>query len=419
MGARSSYAWQLVKVFVPVLLLHVVGFGVFFAFVAPAHLQLGSAVFGVGIAVTAYVLGVKHAFDADHIAAIDNTTRKLVDLRKPAAGVGLFFSLGHSTVVFLMAVLLAGGVSWAVGLTSDGSGVRNALGVFGTAISGGFLILIGLINAVSFVGIWRVWRRTKVAPLDEAELERQLASRGLVNRLVQPLVRSVDRPRKMYLVGFLFGLGFDTASEIALLVLAGTGAATGLPWYAVLCLPLIFAAGMSLFDTMDSAVMVKAYSWATVNPVRKVYYSLTVTGISVMVAVVIGGIELVGLLDEKLGLHDPVTDWVAGIELENVGYVVVGTLVVAWLASTAYWKLGRVEERWGRPAAARSGPGGEHGAALAPRAPPALGPSPVSTLPFGAPSLDLSPRGAAPSAAPEDRLVLDPPVGPIQEQQGR
>lgn len=178
-----------------------------------------------------------------------------------------------------MAVLLAGGVSWAVGLTSDGSGVRNALGVFGTAISGGFLILIGLINAVSFVGIWRVWQRSKVTPLNEEQLEKQLAGRGFVNRMIQPLVKSVDRPRKMYFVGFLFGLGFDTASEIALLVLAGTGAATGLPWYAVLCLPLIFAAGMSLFDTMDSAVMVKAYSWATVNPIRKVYYSLTVTGI--------------------------------------------------------------------------------------------------------------------------------------------
>lgn len=377
MNAKSSYVLQLVKVFVPVVLLHVVGFGVFFAFVAPQHLQLGSAVFGVGIAVTAYVLGVKHAFDADHIAAIDNTTRKLVDLKKPAAGVGLYFSLGHSTVVFLMAVLLAGGVSWAVGLTSDGSGVRNALGVFGTAISGVFLILIGLINAVSFVGIWKVWQRSKVSPLNEDQLEKQLASRGFVNRMVQPLVRSVDRPRKMYLVGFLFGLGFDTASEIALLVLAGTGAATGLPWYAVLCLPLIFAAGMSLFDTMDSAVMVKAYSWATVNPIRKVYYSLTVTGISVMVAVVIGGIELVGLLNEKLGLHDPVTDWVASIELENIGYIVVGTLIAAWLLSTAYWKLGRVEERWGQGAAARSGPGGGDPApVLAPQSlvPPALVP---------------------------------------------
>jgi len=394
MSARSAYAWQLVKVFLPVLLLHVVGFGVFFAFVAPQHLQLGSAVFGVGIAVTAYVLGVKHAFDADHIAAIDNTTRKLVDLKKPAAGVGLFFSLGHSTVVFLMAVLLAGGVSWAVGLTADGSGVRNALGVFGTAISGVFLILIGLINAVSFVGIWKVWQHSKVSPLNEEQLEKQLASRGFVNRLVRPLVRSVDRPRKMYLVGFLFGLGFDTASEIALLVLAGTGAATGLPWYAVLCLPLIFAAGMSLFDTMDSAVMVKAYSWATVNPVRKVYYSLTVTGISVMVAVVIGGIELVGLLNEKLGLHDPVTDWVASIELENVGYIVVGTLVAAWLVSTAYWKLGRVEERWGHPVPALATPGGEAVtpslAAARPSRPPLAQPSDAPLVPPLVPPEDRS-----------------------------
>jgi len=349
-------AVRLVKVFVPVVLLHVLGFGTFFVLVEPQHLQLGTAVFGVGIVITAYVLGVKHAFDADHIAAIDNTTRKLVDLRRPAEGVGLFFSLGHSTVVFLMAALLAAGVGWAAGLTADGSGARNALGVIGLSVSGVFLILIGIINAFSFVGIWRVWRRSLVEPLDEEGLETQLAQRGFINRLVRPLVRSVDRPGKMYLVGFLFGLGFDTASEIALLVLAGTGAATGLPWYAVLCLPLVFAAGMSLFDTLDSSVMVRAYSWASDNTVRRIYYSLTVTGISVLVAVVVGGIEIVALLNQALSLDDPVTGWVAGIELENVGYVVVGTLVAAWLFSTAYWKLGRVEERWGRAAHASGSP---------------------------------------------------------------
>lgn len=348
-SAKASYIRQVVRVFIPVVLLHIAGFGLFFSFVQPQHLQLGSSVFGVGIAITAYVLGVKHAFDADHIAAIDNTTRKLVDQKKPAAGVGLYFSLGHSTVVFLMALMLGIGVSWAVGLTSDGSGVRSALGVFGTMMSGIFLIVIGLINAVAFVGIWRVWRHAKESPLNEVELEEQLANRGLVNRMIKPIVKSVDRPGKMYLVGFLFGLGFDTASEIALLVLAGTGAATGLPWYAVLCLPLIFAAGMSLFDTMDSAVMVKAYSWANINPIRKVYYNLTVTGISVMVAMVIGGIELIGLLNEKLGLHDPVTGWVASIQMANVGYIVVGTLIGVWLLSTAYWKFGRVEAKWGGP----------------------------------------------------------------------
>lgn len=352
---RKSYVLELVKVFLPVLALHIVGFGVFFVLIAPQHLKLGSTVFGVGIAVTAYILGVKHAFDADHIAAIDNTTRKLVDLKRPAAGVGLFFSLGHSTVVFLMAALLAGGVTWAVGLASDGNGIRTALGVFGTLVSGVFLILIGLINAIAFIGIARVWRQSKYGALNQDELERQLDGRGFVSKLIRPLIKSVDRPAKMYVVGFLFGLGFDTASEIALLVLAGTGAATGLPWYAILCLPLIFASGMSLFDTLDSAVMVKAYSWASVNPIRKVYYSLTVTGISVMVAVLIGGIELIGLLNEKLGLHDPLTGWVASIDLENVGYIIVGALVFAWLASTAYWKLGRVEERWSGPRG--SGPG--------------------------------------------------------------
>lgn len=343
---QRSYRTQVTVAFIPVVLIHIVGFGLFFILVEPLHLQLGSSVFGVGIAVVAYVLGIRHAFDADHIAAIDNTTRKLVDLRRPAAGVGLFFSLGHSTVVFLMAALLALGVSWAVGLTDDGNGVRNGLGVFGTAVSGVFLLLIGLINAVAFLGLLKVWRASRDGSLDEGELEKHLQGRGFVSRFIRPVMKSIDRPGKMYLVGFLFGLGFDTASEIALLVLAGTGAATGLPWYAILCLPLIFAAGMSLFDTLDSAIMVKAYGWATINPIRKVYYSLTITGLSVMIAVMIGGIELVGLLNEKLGLSDPLTGWIAGLDLENVGYIIVGTLLVAWLASTAYWKFGKVEERW-------------------------------------------------------------------------
>lgn len=352
MRRPRSYRAQLVRAFLPVVFLHLVGFGVFFVLVAPQHLQLGSAVYGVGVAITAYVLGVKHAFDADHIAAIDNTTRKLVDLKRSAAAVGLYFSLGHSTVVFLMAALLAFGVSWAVGLTDDGNGVRNALGLFGTMVSGVFLIIIGIINAIAFIGIWRVWRASRDGELNDSAFEKHLEGRGFLNRILGPMLRTIDRPGKMYAVGFLFGLGFDTASEIALLVLAGTGAATGLPWYAVLCLPVIFAAGMSLFDTLDSSVMVRAYSWASINPIRKVYYSLTVTGISVMVAVIIGGIELVGLLNEKLGLQDPLTGWVAGIELENIGYIIVGSLVLAWLVSTAYWKLGRVEERWtGRPAA--------------------------------------------------------------------
>ncbi|GAA1496305.1 HoxN/HupN/NixA family nickel/cobalt transporter [Paeniglutamicibacter kerguelensis] len=346
MASPTPCAREVIRVFIPVVLLHVLGLGTFFVVIYPQHIQWGSSIFGVGVAVTAYILGVKHAFDADHIAAIDNTTRKLVDMKMPAAGVGLYFSLGHSTVVFLMAAMLALGVSWAVGLAADGNGIRTALGVFGTLVSGVFLILIGLINAVSFFGILRVWRRARTGTLNEKELERQLDGRGFINRLLRPLVKSVDRPAKMYGVGFLFGLGFDTASEIALLLLAGTGVAGGLPWYAVLCLPLIFAAGMSLFDTLDSAVMVKAYSWAAINPVRKVYYSLTVTGISVMVAVVIGGVELIGLLNEKLGLSDPFTLWIAGFDLESIGYLVVGVLAAAWLGSTAFWKWGRVEERW-------------------------------------------------------------------------
>jgi len=357
MKATRSYAGQAVTAFIPALLIHVIGFGVFFLLVEPQNLELGSAVFGIGVAATAYILGVKHAFDADHIAAIDNTTRKLVDLKRPAVGVGLFFSLGHSTVVFLMAAILALGVSWAVGLTDDGNGIRNGLGVFGTMVSGVFLLIIGIINAVAFVGIYRVWRASRDGALDERELDKHLEGRGFIAWILRPLMKSIDRPGKMYLVGFLFGLGFDTASEIALLVLAGTGAATGLPWYAVLCLPVIFAAGMSLFDTLDSAVMVKAYSWATINPIRKVYYNLTITGISVMIAVLIGSIQLVGLLNERLGLSDPFTRWVAGMDLENVGYLIVVTLLLAWVVSISYWRFGKVEERWSRGTPEPESPG--------------------------------------------------------------
>lgn len=345
MNAPPSYVRQLIMVFIPVALLHLGGFGTFFAFVEPAHLELGSSVFGVGLALTAYILGVKHAFDADHIAAIDNTTRKLVDLNRPGAGVGLFFSLGHSTVVFLMAALLAGGVSWAVGLTSDGNGIRNLLGIFGSMVSGVFLLLIGFINGISFFGMVRVWRRSQRGGFNQAELDDRLHRRGFINLVLGAFAKSVDRPRKMYAVGFLFGLGFDTASEIALLVLAGTGAATGLPWFAILCLPLIFAAGMCLFDTLDSVIMVKAYSWASINPLRKVYYSMTVTGISVVVAVLIGGVELVGLLNAKLRLRDPVTSAIATLNLQDLGFMIVAALVLAWLVSTTYWKLGRIEER--------------------------------------------------------------------------
>ncbi|GAA2019045.1 HoxN/HupN/NixA family nickel/cobalt transporter [Nakamurella flavida] len=326
--------------------LHVLAFGVLFVAVLPGGFTVGDSVFGIGLALTAYVLGVRHAFDADHLAAIDNTTRTLVARGRPSVSVGLFFSLGHSSVVFVMAVLVAAGASVVSTLVDEGSTAHETLGVIGVSVSGLFLVLIGLINLVAFLGILRVWRKARGGELDEARLEEALESRGLLTRLLRPALRRIRRPGQMYPLGFLFGLGFDTATEISLLVLAGTGAATGLPWYAVLVLPLLFASGMSLFDTLDGAVMQAAYRWSVIRPVRRIYVNLTTTGLSVAVALIIGLIELVSVVHDRAGLTDPLTTWIAGLGLDLVGYLVVAAFLVVWGASAAYWRFGRVEERW-------------------------------------------------------------------------
>ncbi|WP_322098047.1 Nickel transporter NicT [Nakamurella alba] len=329
-----------------VAVLHVIAFGLLFAVVLPGGYLVDGQVFGILLAMTAYLLGVRHAFDADHIAAIDNTTRKLAAEGRPATSVGLWFSLGHSTIVFVMAILVAAGASITTTLVSEDSTAHQTLGVIGTSVSGVFLLLIGLINLAALLGIVRVWREAQRSGLDEAALEQALDSRGLFARLLRPLMKRITRPGQMYPVGVLFGLGFDTATEISLLVLAGAGAATGLPWYAVMVLPLLFAAGMSLADTLDGAFMHAAYHWAFVRPVRRIYYNLTTTGLSVAVALIIGGIEVVSVLNEKLGWTDPVTTWISGISLDAVGFVIVGLFVLVFAGSFAWWRFGNVEERW-------------------------------------------------------------------------
>ncbi len=326
--------------------LHVIAFGMLFAFVLPGHFQVNGEVFGVGLALTAYLLGVRHAFDADHIAAIDNTTRKLVGEGRKATTVGLFFSLGHSTIVFAMALLIAIGASIATTLLADDSPAHQTLGVIGTSVSGLFLILLGVINLIALIGIVRVWSRARRTGMDEAALENALESRGFFARLLRPVMKRITRPGQMYPVGVLFGLGFDTATEISLLVLAGAGASTGLPWYAVMVLPLLFASGMSLFDTLDGAFMHVAYQWAFIRPVRKIYYNLTTTGLSVAVALLIGGIEIISILNDELGWTDPVTTWIADLGLDDVGFLIVGLFLVVFAGSTLYWRLGNVEQRW-------------------------------------------------------------------------
>ncbi|MFJ1614109.1 MULTISPECIES: HoxN/HupN/NixA family nickel/cobalt transporter [unclassified Streptomyces] len=334
--------------------LHVVAFGVLFLLVVPEHYQVGSKAFGIGLGITAYTLGMRHAFDADHIAAIDNTTRKLMADGKRPVSVGFWFALGHSSVVIAMAALVAGGARLAGVLINEDSGAHQVLGVVGTTVSGSFLYLIAALNLVALAGILRVFRAMRAGRFDEAELEQHLDSRGFMNRILGRFTRSVTRPGQMYPLGFLFGLGFDTATEVTLMVMAGSGAAAGLPWYAILCLPLLFAAGMSLFDTLDGTFMNFAYQWAFSNPVRKVFYNLAITGLSIAVAFLIGTIELVTVLHDKLDLRDSVTSWISGLDLGNVGYLIVGLFVLVWAVALAYWRIAKVEERW----TARAGDGG-------------------------------------------------------------
>ena len=262
-----------------VLLLNVVGWGVLTFAVVPQGYSMGpTEVYGVGLGVTAFLLGVRHAFDADHIAVIDNTTRKLVGEGKAGLGVGFWFSLGHSSVVFGASALLALGVEAVSGTVQDeNSQAALTLGLIGSIVAGIFLILIGLMNLASVIGIVRVFQAMRTGALDEAELERQLHNRGFLARLLSGAIKRVTKPWHVYPVGLLMGLGFDTASQVALLVLAAGTAAFTLPWYAIMVLPVLFAAGMSLFDTADGVFMARAYGWAFLRPVRKVFYNLTIT----------------------------------------------------------------------------------------------------------------------------------------------
>ncbi|KJS52505.1 HoxN/HupN/NixA family nickel/cobalt transporter [Streptomyces rubellomurinus] len=329
-----------------IIAMHAVAFGMLFLLIAPAHYSIGTQTFGVGLGITAYTLGMRHAFDADHIAAIDNTTRKLMADGQRPVSVGFWFALGHSSMVMLMAAMVACGAQVVGTLMDDQSATHQWLGLIGTSVSGTFLYLIAALNLVALVGIRKVYKSMRAGEYDEKKLEKHLDERGFMNRILGRLTKSIRRPGQMFPIGALFGLGFDTASEVTLMAMAGSGAASGLPWYAIICLPLLFACGMSLFDTLDGTFMNFAYHWAFSNPVRKVYYNLTITGLSIAVAFIIGTIELVSVLHEKLDLTDPVTGWISDISLDNVGYVLVGLFVVVWACALAYWRFGNVEQRW-------------------------------------------------------------------------
>jgi high-affinity nickel-transport protein len=307
------------------------------------HIKL----FGVGTGILALTLGMRHAFDADHISAIDNTTRQLMAEDKRPVGVGFFFSLGHSSVVFVMTILLSFGIRALDSQVSSGqSGLHSVAGVVGTSVSGSFLYLIAALNLVILVSIISAFRGLRNGAYDHDELERQLNQRGLMNRFFGGLARRVDSSPKMYPIGVLFGLGFDTVTEVGLLVLSGTAVANGLPFWAVLSLPILFAAGMSTFDTLDGCFMNFAYGWAFANPVRKIYYNLTITGLSIAVALVIGTIELLGLLANELHLRGRFWNAMANFDINTAGFIVVAMFVVTWIAALAVWRFGRIEARW-------------------------------------------------------------------------
>jgi high-affinity nickel-transport protein len=270
----------------------------------------------------------------------------MADGQRPLS-VGFFFSLGHSTIVFALALLFSLGVKALAGqVENDGSTLHDVTGIVGTGVSGTFLYVIAGLNLVVLVGIVRVFRAMRRGQFDEAELEAQLDARGLMNRFLGRFTRAIRAPWQMYPLGVLFGLGFDTATEVALLFLAAGAAGAGLPWYAILCLPVLFAAGMSLLDTIDGSFMNFAYGWAFSRPLRKVYYNLVITGLSVAVAFVIGTIELLSILADKLRLEGGFWVWVSTLDLNLVGYGIVGLFVVTWAGAFAVWRFGRIEEKW-------------------------------------------------------------------------
>ncbi|HET9782498.1 MAG TPA: HoxN/HupN/NixA family nickel/cobalt transporter [Candidatus Dormibacteraeota bacterium] len=336
-----AYRHRVAGFFGAVGFLHLAGWGLLLTYAAnhPGFLALGGL---------AYTFGLRHAFDADHISAIDNTTRKLLQNGKRPAGVGFFFSVGHSTVVLLIAVALGLAVRWIVqGVVADNGHLRSLGGAVGTLVSGGFLVAIGIFNLLILLDIVRVYRRMRRGEYDRDGLEHELIAGGLMTRLFGRVFRLVDKSWHMYPIGFLFGLGFDTASEVALLAISAGAAAQGLPFAAVISLPLIFAAGMSLMDTADGAFMAHAYSWAFASPIRKVFYNLTVTSLSVFIALFVGIVELAQILIQMLGLHGPVFDSIAQFDfIGKAGYLIVGAFVLTWVAAFLIYKVRRIDERW-------------------------------------------------------------------------
>jgi nickel/cobalt transporter (NiCoT) family protein len=353
---------RVIGMYASILLLHALGFAVFIAYVLPNHYKL----FGVGLSVTAYTLGLRHAFDADHISAIDNTTRKVMNERhgtgKPRPfSFGYFFSLGHSTIVVAMGVgIIIAEKTVLPAVTHSNSSLESFGGTFGTIVSAAFLFLIGLMNLVILVGIVRVFRSMRRGEYNEAELERQLENRGFFYRFFGRWMKVIDKEWQMYPVGVVFGMGFDTATEVLLLTTTAYLASEHIPWQAVIALPILFTAGMSLMDTTDGLFMNVAYGWAFFNPVRKVFYNLAITGLSVAICFFIGGIETLGLIPQdwphSFSQHKGFWGFMYNFNINSAGFVIVGMFIVTWIVAILIWRYGRIEQKW---SAKLHGPGGQ------------------------------------------------------------
>lgn len=337
--------------------LHVVGWGVLLFGVVPQNLHISSTqVFGVGVGVSAYLLGMRHAFDVDHIAAIDCTTRKLISEGRRPLSVGFWFSLGHSSVVFGLCTLLAAGAQYLGGLLGEGaSPLREVLGFAGAAISGAFLYLLAVLNVLILLRAVKDFRGVRDGHLVDPAAGFPT---GLIVRILRPVMQSITRPWQMYVVGLLFGLGFDTATEVALLVVAVGAATTALPWYAILILPTLFAAGMSLLDTLDGWFMNLAYGRAFSSPDRRLKYNIALTGLSAALALSIGTVELMSLAARSIDATGGVAAAVGGIDLTGLGYAVIGLFVLGWLLAVWAARLpaaGKTSLRTRRRYARRTG----------------------------------------------------------------
>lgn len=351
----SRAEWKRIgRLYGVVALLHLVGWGLYLHYAASC-----SALVGLGF--VAYMFGLRHAFDADHIAAVDDTVRYLLQNGKRPLGVGFFFSLGHSTVVLALAVGIA---LAAAKVKNEWPQLNNVGGLIGAGVSGAFLWIIGILNLLVLLDAFKIWQVAKSGAHSHAHLEQFLQRRGLLNRLFGGrLSKLIHHSWQMYPLGILFGLGFDTASEVGLLAMTAGASAGNMPIPAVLSLPVLFAAGMTVMDTTDGILMSMAYNWAFVNPLRKIFYNIAITGLSVAVALLIGTIELLQVLIGVLNLHGPICDVVARLDFGVMGYTIVGLFLLAWGGSVVLWRFGHIEQRRGAQFAPRARPHEHAGAA--------------------------------------------------------